>query len=64
MHSRLTAIATTAAAAAVAVTGVALPAHAEAVVYDSYGVQSNPPDRPGHRPYPACCRSGRGGTPS
>ena len=48
MHSRLTAIATTAAAAAVALTGTALPANAEAVVYDSYGVQSNPPDRPGH----------------
>lgn len=48
MNHRLTALATTAAAAAVALTGVTLPANAEAVVYDSYGVRSNPPDRPGH----------------
>jgi hypothetical protein len=47
MH-RFTALATTAAAAAVAFSGLALPAHAEAVVYDSYGIRSNPPDRPGH----------------
>ena len=43
-----TAVATTAAAAAVALTGVTAPANAEAVVYKNYGVQSNPPDRPGH----------------
>ena len=44
MFPRLTTLATTAAAAAVALTGMALPANAEAVVYDSYGVQSNLPD--------------------
>ena len=48
MYPRFTAIVTTAAAAAVVVTGLAVPANAEAVVYESYGVRSNPPDRPGH----------------
>ena len=48
MFPRMTTIATTAAAAAVAFSGFAVPANAEAVVYTSYGVQSNPPDRPGH----------------
>lgn len=48
MFPRLTALATTTAAAAVAFTGTALPANAEAVVYDSYGVQSNPPDGSAH----------------
>jgi hypothetical protein len=49
MFPRLTTLATTAAAAAaVAVSGFAVPANAEAVVYKSYGVQSNPPERPGH----------------
>lgn len=48
MNHRLTALATTTAAAAVAMTGMALPANAEAVVYDSYSVRSNPPDHPGH----------------
>ena len=47
MHP-FTALATTTAAAAVAFSGLALPAHAEAVVYDTYGVRSNPPERPGH----------------
>ena len=46
MHS-FTALATTAAAAAVALSGLALPAHAEAVTYESYGITSNPPDGPG-----------------
>ena len=41
--NRFTALATTAAAAAVAVSGLALPAHAEAVVYKNYGISSNPP---------------------
>ena len=43
MFPRLTTLATAAAASAVALTGLALPANAEAVVYDSYGVQSNQP---------------------
>ena len=46
MHSFI-ALATTTAAAAVALSGLALPAHAEAVVYENYGISANPPDRPG-----------------
>ncbi len=45
---RFTALATTAAAAAVALTGTVVPANAEAVVYENHTVQSNPPHRPGH----------------
>ncbi len=44
----LTTLATTAAAAVVAVSGLALPANAEAVVYETHTIQSNPPERPGH----------------
>ena len=44
---RFTTLATTTAAAAVAFSGLAMPAHAEAVVYKNYGISSNPPDRPG-----------------
>ncbi len=47
MH-RFTALATTAAAAAVAVSGLALPAQADGAAYESQTVRSNPPDRPGH----------------
>jgi hypothetical protein len=47
MHT-FTALATTTAAAAIAFTGLAMPAHAEAVVYDSYGIRSNPPGAAGH----------------
>ena len=45
---RLATLATTVAAAAVAVSGFAVPAHAEAVVYENHTVTSNPPNRPGN----------------
>src|SRR5687767_3949148 len=45
---RYTTLAGTAAAAAVALSGLAMPAHAEAVVYESRNVRSNPPDAAGH----------------
>ena len=48
MYPRLASLATIAAAAAVGFSGSAVPANAEAVVYENYGVRSNPPDRPGH----------------
>jgi hypothetical protein len=46
MH-RFTTLATTTAAAAVVFSGLAMPAHAEAVVYKNYVISSNPPDRHG-----------------
>jgi hypothetical protein len=46
MH--FTSLATVAAVSTLAVTGLALPANAECVVYDNQSAQSNPPMGPGH----------------